>query len=439
MGQVFLGSSPGGRKVAVKIIRPEYAGHPQFRHRFAREVAAARQVGGFHTAQVVDADPDADPPWMVTAYIPGPSLLTVVGEGGPLDPDGVRFLGAGLVEGLAAIHACGLVHRDLKPGNVIMADDGPRIIDFGIARAADASALTSHGAVVGTFAFMSPEQVRADQASPASDVFSFGCVLVFAATGHGPFDAGTIPAIVHRIISQPPDLAGIPDGLRDLVAACLAKDPADRPGSADILAWLTESDSSTAGPPPTALARKPRDTPGDTPGAPTADRTSQAGERTALPDHEEVGDGDVNGSHRHGTRSGAGTSSSGDVATKPWAGSGAIGGVRSSRQRFWSIVRYFGPAKAGIVAVVAVLIVVTGTVIAVVTSQGPPPHKPLSVANLVGTWQNTNSSSPAAVRFVLTQSGAGIEVFSARSIQTVGLSVVRADTIRETRRQITGS
>lgn len=238
MGQVYLGRSPGGRHVAVKVIRPEHARNPQFRRRFAREVEAARAVGGFHTAQVIAADPDATSPWLATAYIPGRSLHEVVTTDGPLAPDALRALGAGLAEGLAAIHGCGLVHRDLKPGNVIMAADGPRIIDFGIARSADASALTSLGVVIGTFAFMSPEQVRADQAGPASDVFSLGAVLGFAATGRGPFDAETIPAIVHRIISEPPRLGNLSGPLRDTIEACLAKDPDDRPAIADVLATL---------------------------------------------------------------------------------------------------------------------------------------------------------------------------------------------------------
>src|ERR1700733_13701381 len=191
MGQVFLGVSPGGRRVAVKLIHPMHAGTEQFRERFAREIEAARRVGGFHTAPVVDPDPQADPPWMVTAYIDVPSLREGAGRYGPLPPERVRALGAGLAEGLAAIHAHGLVHRDLKPGNVIVAEDGPRIIDFGIARAVDATGLTSTGTVVGTFSYMSPEQVRGDPVLPASDVFSLGCVLGFAATGRPPFGSDT--------------------------------------------------------------------------------------------------------------------------------------------------------------------------------------------------------------------------------------------------------
>ena len=240
MGQVYFGRSPGGRPVAVKLIRYEYAHRERFRARFAREVEAARRVGGFHTALVIDADPDADPPWMVTAYIPGPSLHGAVTAHGPLDAQAVRTLGAGLAEGLAAIHACGLVHRDLKPGNVILAADGPRIIDFGIASTQDASKVTATGAVLGTYAYMSPEQVNGYKPEPASDVFALGAVLGFAATGHSPFDGETTAAILRRITSEPPDLRDIAveRGDRDLIVACLAKDPAARPPLADVLARL---------------------------------------------------------------------------------------------------------------------------------------------------------------------------------------------------------
>ena len=241
MGRVYLGVSPGGRQVAVKLIHPVHAQDAQFRERFAREIKAARQVGGFHTAPVVDADPHADPPWMVTAYIEGLSLQEAVGRSGPLPPGRVRVLGAGLAEGLAAIHACGLVHRDLKPGNVIMAADGPRIIDFGIARAVDASTgITATGAVVGTFAYMSPEQIRGEVAGPASDVFSVGGVLAFVATGRPPFGGDSAVSIMYRIVNQPPDLVGLGDGeLRDVISACLAKSATDRPSVQAILAALS--------------------------------------------------------------------------------------------------------------------------------------------------------------------------------------------------------
>jgi serine/threonine protein kinase len=239
MGRVYLGESPGGRKVAIKVVHPHYASDPEFRRRFAREVAAARQVGGFHTAAVVGADPDADSPWMATAYIPGPSLAETIAQHGPLDEAEVRKLGAALAEGLAAIHDCGLIHRDLKPGNVILADDGPRIIDFGIAKGTDATALTGSSAVIGTLRYMSPEQLNGHELTPHSDVFALGTVLAFAATGHDPFEAPTIPAVITRILTGPPDLDPLTGDLRGIIGDCLAKDPGSRPGPGDLLARLT--------------------------------------------------------------------------------------------------------------------------------------------------------------------------------------------------------
>ncbi|HJY56051.1 MAG TPA: protein kinase [Streptosporangiaceae bacterium] len=243
MGQVFLGLSPGGRQVAVKVIHPGYASGKQFRERFAREIEAARRVGGFHTASVVDADPGADPPWMVTAFIQGPSLQQAVAEGGPFSLERVCRLGAGLAEGLAAIHACGLVHRDLKPSNVILADDGPRIIDFGIVRAAEASPMTTAGMVVGTYSYMSPEQLRGDVAGPASDVFALGCTLAFAATARITFGDDSIVTVVYRITTEPPDLSGVTEehGFRELVRDCLSKSPANRPSLATIMDRLAET------------------------------------------------------------------------------------------------------------------------------------------------------------------------------------------------------
>ena len=246
MGLVFLGLSPGRRQVAVKLIRAEHVADPHFRERFAREIKAARQVGGFHTAPVVDADPSSNPPWMVTAYIHGPSLQAAVAKNGPLSLDTLCELSAGLAEGLAAIHACDLVHRDLKPSNVIMAEDGPRIIDFGIARAATAGAVTTVGTAPGTVCYMSPEQLCGELVGPASDVFSLGCTLVYAATAHTPFGQDSLGTVVRRITTQPPDLAGVPDerGFRQLIGECLAKSPADRPALDAILTRLTGEDSA---------------------------------------------------------------------------------------------------------------------------------------------------------------------------------------------------
>ncbi|MFC6930737.1 serine/threonine-protein kinase [Actinomadura yumaensis] len=235
MGRVYLGRSRGRRPIAVKVVRPELADDAGFRQRFAREITAARRVGGFYTAQVVDADPDADPPWMATAYISGPSLHQAVQAHGPLPPGAVDVLGAGLAEGLAAVHACGLVHRDLKPGNVIIAADGPRVIDFGIARALDATSCTRSRAVLGTPAFMSPEQARGDEVGPAGDVFSLASVLLYAVAGRSPFGEGPPDALLYRIVHDRPDLAGLPEHLVEPVTACLAKDPAERPAVAELL------------------------------------------------------------------------------------------------------------------------------------------------------------------------------------------------------------
>jgi serine/threonine protein kinase/DNA-binding beta-propeller fold protein YncE len=243
MGQVYLGVSPGGRRVAVKLIHPIHAGAAQFRERFAREIEAAQRVGGFHTALVVDADPMADPPWMVTAYIDGPSLQEAVSLDGPLTRERVRALGAGLAEGLGAIHARGLIHRDLKPSNVILASDGPRIIDFGIARAVDATTgLTTTGTVVGTVAYMSPEQIRGETVGPASDVFALGCILTFAAIGRPPFGDDSAVTVIFRVINQPPDLVGLADErLAELISACLAKGSTDRPAIPDLLTAFSSS------------------------------------------------------------------------------------------------------------------------------------------------------------------------------------------------------
>ncbi|GAA4611578.1 serine/threonine-protein kinase [Actinoallomurus liliacearum] len=280
MGQVFLGRSPGGRPVAVKVVRPELAGDERFRERFAVEVEAARRVGGFYTAQVVDADVRADPPWLVTAYVPGPSLHEAVRSHGPLPATAVAVLGAGLAEGLVAIHGCGLVHRDLKPANVILADDGPRVIDFGIARALDATHHTT--SILGTPAFMSPEQGRGDPLGPESDVFSLGSVLAFAATGDSPFGTGAAHAIIYRVVHDRPDLtrlAGLPARLADLITACLAKNPADRPTLAAILDRLgTAPDLPAQWLPPavTAMTAERRTIPGGEPPGPAGSAMSQA-------------------------------------------------------------------------------------------------------------------------------------------------------------------
>ena len=236
MGQVFLGVSRGGRPVAVKAIRTELAADPQFRTRFGREIAAARKVSGVFTAMVVDADVDGPVAWLATAYVPGPSLAEAVHGHGPLPEGSLLALAAGLAESLTAIHAAGVVHQDLKPSNVLLAEDGPRVIDFGISRVAESAALTQTDLVAGSPGFMSPEQVLGGQAGPQGDIFSLGAVLVFAATGEGPFGTGTTAALLYRVVHESPGLGRVPATARPLVERCLAKDPAQRPTAEALLA-----------------------------------------------------------------------------------------------------------------------------------------------------------------------------------------------------------
>ena len=236
MGRVYLGLSPGGRAAAVKVIRADLAQDPEFRTRFRREITVARKVSGLFTAPVIDADLDGPVPWLATAYVPGPSLADAVSARGPLPPHSVLALARGLAEGLSAIHAAGVVHRDLKLANVLLAEDGPRVIDFGISRAVEASALTHTGFVVGSPGFMSPEQAEGRLVGPPSDVFSLGAVLAFAASGQGPFGTGSTPALVYRVVHSLPNLDHLPAEVRPLIERCLAKDPAQRPTAAQLLA-----------------------------------------------------------------------------------------------------------------------------------------------------------------------------------------------------------
>ncbi|GCD96139.1 serine/threonine-protein kinase [Embleya hyalina] len=246
MGRVYLSFTPGGRALAIKVVRPDFADDATFRRRFRQEVAAAQRVQGLYTVPVVDSDTDAAVPWMATAYVPGPSLSQAVEDHGPLPPVTVFRLLAGVAEGLDAVHACNVIHRDLKPANVLLAQDGPRVIDFGIARAADASSVTGTGASVGTPAFMAPEQIRGRSATPALDVFALGNLVVYAATGHTAFGEGHRDALFHRILMEPADLDGCPVELRDMVTRCLTKDPAGRPTLAEVLGFarkLTERET----------------------------------------------------------------------------------------------------------------------------------------------------------------------------------------------------
>jgi Protein kinase domain/Septum formation len=246
MGRVYLARSPGGRHVAVKVIRPQLAEDEAFRARFAREVSSARKVGGLFTAQVVDADLDSPVPWLVTAYVPGASLAEAVELQGPLPVATLLALAAGLAEGLNAIHAAGVIHRDLKPSNVLLASDGPRIIDFGISSAVDATSVTGTGLMIGSPGFMSPEQAEGMPVGPPSDIFSLGGVLIFAVRGEGPFGSGDTAALLYRVVHGTPNLDQLPDKLRPLVSRCLSRGAAGRPTAAEFLAELTAAYPSAA-------------------------------------------------------------------------------------------------------------------------------------------------------------------------------------------------
>ncbi|MFF2751264.1 serine/threonine-protein kinase [Kitasatospora sp. NPDC058048] len=236
MGRVYLSYTPGGRPVALKVVRPEFAEDGEFRRRFAQEVSSAQRIHGLYTAQVIDSGGlDGDAPWLVTAYVPGPSLQQVVRENGALPVRTVLLLMGGIAEALQAIHSVEVVHRDLKPANVLVAGDGPRVIDFGIARAADATALTGTGYRIGSPAFMSPEQAQGRPVTPATDVFALGALAAYVAGGTAPFGDGPDTAVLYRVVHEEADLTAVPADLRELIQRCLAKSPEDRPKPAEII------------------------------------------------------------------------------------------------------------------------------------------------------------------------------------------------------------
>ncbi|MFD8958772.1 ABC transporter substrate-binding protein [Streptomyces anulatus] len=260
MGVVYLARSAGGTLAAVKVIRAEHAEDPGFRARFRREAEAAARITGPWVVPVLGADTEDREPWLATAFVPGPSLAEVVGAGGALPTATVRALGSRLADALVAVHAAGLIHRDVKPGNVLLALDGPRLIDFGIARHEGATALTTTGAVIGTPGYLAPEQASAGPLGPPCDVFSLGCVLVYAATGRRPFGEGGGAGALFRTIHEEPDLTGVEPGLAPLIAACLAKDPAARPTASRVRDALTAK--APGGPGGPGRVRDPREYPG---------------------------------------------------------------------------------------------------------------------------------------------------------------------------------
>lgn len=252
MGKVYLSYTPGGRPVAIKVIRPEFGEDAEFRRRFAQEVKSAQRVQGLFTAPVIDAATDAAQPWLATAYVPGPSLADAVVAHGALPVETVVLLIAGMAEALHVIHGAGIVHRDLKPSNVLLAADGPRVIDFGIAHAADATSLTGSGVTIGTPSFMAPEQAAGRKVTPATDVFALGQVAAYASTGTPAFGEGTSHGVLYRIVHEEPDLTGVPERLMELVSRCLAKDPAARPSIAEVIALCQSANAET-------VLRRPED------------------------------------------------------------------------------------------------------------------------------------------------------------------------------------
>jgi len=245
MGVVHLAESTSGMKVAVKVVHAEFAQDPEFRGRFRQEVAAARRVSGAFTAPVVDADPEAERPWMATSFIPGPTLSEHVKRNGPMAPGELRRLMAGLAEALRDIHRVGVVHRDLKPSNVLLAEDGPKVIDFGISRPKDSELRTETGKLIGTPPFMAPEQFRRPrEVGPAADIFALGSVLVHAATGRGPFDSDSPYVVAYQVVHDEPDLAGLPENIAPLVLRCLAKEPEDRPTPDELMRELRSVSAS---------------------------------------------------------------------------------------------------------------------------------------------------------------------------------------------------
>ncbi|KOU55566.1 serine/threonine protein kinase [Streptomyces sp. MMG1533] len=239
MGIVHLARSTSGMKLAVKVVHAEFAKDPEFRGRFRQEVAAARKVSGAFTASVVDADSEAERPWMATLFIPGPTLSDHVKRNGAMSPGELRRLMAGLAEALRDIHRVGVVHRDLKPSNVLLAEDGPKVIDFGISRPKDSELRTETGKLIGTPPFMAPEQFRRPrEVGPAADIFALGSVMVHAATGRGPFDSDSPYVVAYQVVHDEPDLTGVPENLAPLVLRCLAKEPEDRPTPDELMREL---------------------------------------------------------------------------------------------------------------------------------------------------------------------------------------------------------
>jgi eukaryotic-like serine/threonine-protein kinase len=394
MGRVYLAFTPGGRPVALKMIRAEFGDDEEFRARFGQEVAAAQRVHGLFTAQVLDADPDAPQPWLATSYVPGLSLREAVSQHGPLPRGTVLLLIAGTAEALQAIHAVGIVHRDLKPANVILAADGPRVIDFGIARAAAAPALTLRGSVVGSPRFMAPEQARGETTTPAVDVFALGSLATYAITGHPPFGTDNPLVVLGRVLYEPPDLTGCPADLRPLIEGCLAKDPSQRPLPSKVItacrmaaggelafdrSWLPRALAAATGTVPVPGSGTPE------PGTEwTFD--SQAGPAAAP-----AWSGDGGPAELDGPGAGSGPAGLGGEDAAGGPGSSGPAPRRGLRGR-WS----GGKAMAAVASVIAVLAVAAACV-SLLSTPTAPDNRPHGQSSFAGTWTGTVRQSGGTV------------------------------------------
>jgi serine/threonine protein kinase len=398
MGQVFLGLSAGGRPVAVKVIRAELAADQEFRVRFGREVAAARRVSGLFTALVVDADVDGPVPWLATAYVSGPALSDAVTGRGPMPARSALALAAGLAEGLSAIHAASVVHCDLKPSNVLLSQDGPRVIDFGISRAAEAVSGAGAGLVVGSPGFMSPEQAMGGDIGPPSDVFSLGAVLVFAATGQGPFGEGSSPELAYRLVYSQPNLDRLPAELHSLVGHCLAKEPADRPTADELLAEVAAVQSATGWLPDAAIGAfaeylAPKPVQGYL--APNAVPVAAAVRPVSAQEAPEPGPA---------------------ASGRPWFGSARSPGLdQMSRRRWWRPLVATGVAASVLAASAAVSFALSGA------AKHPPAAQPRVAA--------TRATPPAGPASSLGTSSPSVSPSRASSSPSAFPGVVPADIV----------
>ncbi|MFE1577826.1 serine/threonine-protein kinase [Streptomyces fradiae] len=382
MGVVRLARSDSGLRLAVKVIHLEHAADPEFRARFRQEVDAARRVSGAFTAPVVDADPDAARPWMATLFIDGPTLSERVKRNGPLDAAELRRLGAGLAEALRDIHRAGVVHRDLKPSNVLLAADGPKVIDFGISRPSDSDVRTETGRLIGTPPFMAPEQFqRPRDVGPAADVFAMGAVLVHAATGRGPFDSDSPYVVAYQVVHNEPDLAGVPDGLAPLLRRCLAKDPEERPAPEEVMVALrVRGDGGDGGDGGDEDGAGSGSGVGGGAGAGVARVPSQrgAGRGAVVPEQRSAGAEAVVGGIGGGSCGGAGGVDGAEGAVpggggRPADGGGAVGSgaVEGRAVGGAAGVRRWRPRLVWVAAAVAVAGALVGGLIAVRHTGGP--------------------------------------------------------------------